>query len=255
MQCPVFIGVLLHPSLSYFLPGGCERSCVQHHRRPAVCPWGHRGVDSLVAVVVVFVIVVVSTLPLDPFRSALVRNRHCPTRPARVLVVFTACLPSCYLFWSIIFSVQVASSGDYRSGFCYVICRVPAGLYTILPSTYRPSAGGSFSLIVGASAAMIRVHALPADGGMQSQVGLGSGVLTARVSRWAFFNGLPPSPPKCPARSHSLGPCSLAGRAWSMGLCVGHSCGVQQPRCLRPEPEAHAGSPNRCGCRVAAAGA
>ena len=101
--------------------------------------------------------------------------------------------------------MQVASSGDYRSGFCYVICRVPAGLYTILPSTYRPSAGGSFSLIVGASAAMIRVHALPADGGMQSQVGLGSGVLTARVSRWAFFNGLPPSPPKCPARSHSLG--------------------------------------------------
>ena len=67
---------------------------------------------------------------------------------------------------------QLATSGDYRGGFCYLIKReVPAGRYTIIASSYRADAAGPLTVMVGSSRSDVKLAVIPASGGYTALVG------------------------------------------------------------------------------------
>ena len=74
----------------------------------------------------------------------------------------------------------IATSGNYRKGFCLVEARaVPPGRYTLNPSTFTPRQVGAFTLSVGSSAPITLRMVAPEGHGLARQVVNGEWSLSA----------------------------------------------------------------------------
>lgn len=59
---------------------------------------------------------------------------------------------------------EVASSGDYRPGFCYFeIDKIPEGRYTVIPSTFNPDSIGEFTITIAAPET-VTYYSIPQEG-------------------------------------------------------------------------------------------